>query len=398
MSRRSFLGALSLSPVVRPSGKTQPAQGGGGAGGPVAVARKKKRWVPLWCDRGGLINPSQPSDRKNVLAFVEKCAQHGVTHLIPWDGSRILVEAAREKQIEVQPYLAFNSHGGNRIGYAWSVHYSPTLGSTPVKKMLDRHRPIWSHPRTRLSLSDFAKEHPQFWARDREQSETLKPGQRLSLSLALPEVRAYEVERYLGLLGRSGGVGVQVEFVSVNQDEKGVDIYGYEAPMVRAFEDKQGRSPFTLPNDDTAWMQFRADYVTLALRKLRDRLNQENPGAVLTTTLIAREKEDYLKVFQDWPAWVDQRLVDEFYLWFRTTSDVKEVARYTRQAAEVIKGRCPLIAELSCYHVGSLQDPELLLEAARQAKANGADAVGIYRSHAVDQLDFWPILEQIGKM
>ena len=206
------------------------------------------------------------------------------------------------------------------------------------------------------------------------------------------------MERYLGLLKRSGGAGVQVEFVSVNQDEKGVDVYGYEEPMVRAFKDKQGRDPFSLPNDDIAWMQFRADYVTLALRELRERLNQESPGSVLTTTLIAREKEDYLKVFQDWPAWVDQRLVDEFHLWFRTTSDVGEIARHTRHTAQVINGRCPLIAELSCYHPGSLQDPKLLLEAARRAKANGADVVGIYRSHAVDQLNFWPILEQIGEM
>ena len=39
-----------------------------------------------------------------------------------------------------------------------------------------------------------------------------------------------------------------------------------------------------------------------------------------------------------------------------------------------------------------------MLEAARRAKANGADAVGIYRSHAVDQLDFWPIITQIANM
>jgi hypothetical protein len=39
-----------------------------------------------------------------------------------------------------------------------------------------------------------------------------------------------------------------------------------------------------------------------------------------------------------------------------------------------------------------------MLEAACRAKANGADAVGIYRSHAVEQLDFWPLVEQIEEM
>ena len=103
----------------------------------------------------------------------------------------------------------------------------------------------------------------------------------------------------------------------------------------------------------------------------------------------------YLKVFQDWPTWVDQGLVDELYLWFRATSDVREVELKTLQAAEIIRGRCPLIAELSCYHVGSFQDPRLLMEAARRARGSGADAVGIYRSHAVEQLGLWDTVERI---
>ena len=85
--------------------------------------------------------------------------------------------------------------------------------------------------------------------------------------------------------------------------------------------------------------------------------------------------------------------MDELYLWFRTTSDVNRVERYTSQLAELIQGRCPLIVELSCYHVGSFQDPKLMLEAARAALANGAESVGMY--HAVDQLNFWPLIEEI---
>ena len=92
---------------------------------------------------------------------------------------------------------------------------------------------------------------------------------------------------------------------------------------------------------------------------------------------------------------IAESLMDELYLWFRTTSDVKQVERYTSQLSELIRGRCPLIVELSCYHVGSFQDPKLMLEAARVALANGAESVGMYRGHAVDQLNFWPLIEEI---
>ena len=114
--------------------------------------------------------------------------------------------------------------------------------------------------------------------------------------------------------------------------------------------------------------------------------------------MIAADEDHYLKVLQDWRAWVDEGLVDELYLWFRTSSDLEALERQTTYAADVIKGRCPLIAELSCYHPGSFQEPALMVEAGRVARANGADAVGVYRSHAVDQLGFWPVLEELAKL
>ena len=39
-----------------------------------------------------------------------------------------------------------------------------------------------------------------------------------------------------------------------------------------------------------------------------------------------------------------------------------------------------------------------MLEAARRARANGADGVGIYRDHSLDQLDFWPVLKQMSEI
>jgi hypothetical protein len=39
-----------------------------------------------------------------------------------------------------------------------------------------------------------------------------------------------------------------------------------------------------------------------------------------------------------------------------------------------------------------------MVEGARIALDNGADGVGVYRSHGVDQLGLWPALEQMGKL
>jgi hypothetical protein len=361
--------------------------------------KTRKRRLPLWCDRGGLINPTQPGDEEKVRGFVEKCVGHGVTTLLPWNGTEILSRVAREHGLEVQPYLAFNNHGEKEVRYAWSLNFiGPAPGTPEGEEIIDHHRPIWSHRREELDLTDFARENPHFWCRDRQGDESLRPGQRLSLSLVHPEVRAWEIDAYLDLFRKSGGDGIQVEFVSVDQDDRGTAIYGYEEPMVAAFEREHGRSPLGLPNDAREWMQFRASYVTKTLRELHGRVKKERPQAVVSIALIARSADEYLKVMLDWPAWVREGLVDEFYLWFRTASDGAALEERVGHVAAEIGGRCPLVVELSCYHPGSYQEPKVMMDMARRAKASGADAVGIYRSHAVDQLGLWPVLEAIGNL
>ena len=393
VDRRTFLGgalALTAAAAANPASAAQP---------PTPTTARKKIGFPLWCDKGGLIDPTEPGAERKVRDFVRKCADHGVTRLFPWTGSRVLVDVAHEKNIQVDPYLAFNSHGRKTVRYTWSVNYvGPPIGTPEAKDILNHHRPIWAHRRYSAGVSEFAEQHPEWWALDRQLTKELDVGRKRVMSLAMPEVRAYENRQYLSLLEDTGGDGVQVEFISENKDANGVAIFGYEQPMVAAYQAKFGKNPFELANNEPSWVQFRADQVTTCLRELRQRLKDKFPKAILSVTVIDREREDYIKVGQDLPRWVEEGLIDEYYVWFRTTSDLGTVERHVKQAAEIIAGRSPLIAEISCYHPGSIQDPKLMVEAARRARASGADAVGIYRSHAVDQLDFWPVVEQIAHL
>jgi hypothetical protein len=392
LGRRTFLGsALSLAYAGAKTSSLQAA-----ASTPLPAHHLG---CPLWCDKGGLIEPTQPSREKEVRQFIQKCFDHGVTRLFPWTGSRVLVAAAHEKNIRVDPYLAFNSHGRKRRVYSWSLDYprSP-IESPQAKRLLDQHRPIWSHPSPDEELTDFAAQHPGWWALDRDHTRTLEMGGKRLMSLVVPEVRAHEIELYLALLDDTGGDGIQVEFVSLNEDANGITIFGYESPMVDAFRRASGKDPKTLSNQDPDWVQFRADQVTECMRELRQRLKRKDPNAVLSVAASNREQGDYIKVGQDWSRWVAEDLFDEYYLWFPNTSDLETIGRQVSQMAEIVAGRRPLVAEISCYHLGSIQDPKRLLQAARRAKANGADSVGLYRSHSVDQLDLWPVVSQIARL
>ena len=345
--------------------------------------------------------PGAPDYAAYLPGWVTKCADVGVSKIIGGDRTLALTEAAHEVGIKVDPYVNYNAfprYGSARVTYGWSLDFlRPPVIAPEAREILDKHRPIFDAPKVTTTMDDFARQHPQYRSLTRNRSYNLQPGDDLYLSLAFPEVRAHQTQIFLDTLAETQGDGIQVEFVLGNEDENGVVPYGYEDRTVAEFQMKHGQNPFDLPNDDPEWMQFRADYVTLFLAELRAAVKQVSPEAVFSTTIIAGEKDDYLKLLQDWPAWIEQGILDEFYIWFRTNSDLKALERQMHYAVEVAAGRVPVIAELSCYHPGSFQEPELMLTAGEVALANGAAGVGIYRSHAVEQLNFWHVLEELRK-
>ncbi len=402
LPRRVFLkGVLAAAPAAAacgsqespdPAGAEAPSSPGASGGPPSGVA--------LWGQDLGL-GELFVSDRgeTEVEAYVAKCADHGVSRVFAPGASPELVAAGREVGVEVHPYKAVASHGGMRMYPAWSANFMvPRFGTEAGRLTLDAHRPIWSHPQRIESLSDFLRENPEHRHRNRTLSDEMQPWERVFLSPGLPEGRAEEARVFAELLARSGGAGVQAEFVSINEDDAGVSADGYEDSIAGAFRDATGRDPFSIPNADPEWMAFRADRWTDMLRAIRDAVKAVRADAVFTVTVINRDPEGYRTRMQDWPTWVDEGLVDEMHLWFRSTTDIAVIERQTRHMVERVAGRVPVVAEFSCYHPGSLQTEGAMLDAARATRAAGVDGLGIYRSHAVEQLRFWPLLEAMTRM
>ncbi|MEM7125313.1 MAG: family 10 glycosylhydrolase [Chloroflexota bacterium] len=346
--------------------------------------------------------PESPDYAEHLPAWVQKCADVGIAKIIGGDQTLALTEAAHDVGIKVDPYVNYNSfprYGTARLRYGWSVDFMRVPVDDPTANdILKDHIPIYDNPQVSTSILPFAANHPEYRSLTRSRAYTLNPGEDVYLSPAFPEVRTHQVQNFLDTLAATQGDGIQVEFVLGNEDENGVVPYGYEDRVVAEFREKTGKDAFALSNDDPEWMQFRADYVTLFLSELRAAVKEASADAVFSTTMITGEPDDYLKLLHDWPAWIEQGLLDELYIWFRTDSDLTKLERQIRHTVEVANGRVPVIAELSAYHPGSFQDPELMLRAGQIVMENGADGVGIYRSHAVEQLNLWPVLEKLGKL
>ena len=372
--------------------------------------------LEIWCGAGGFHVQATEDQEKDIVAFVEKCSQHGVTRLFPamnrsdtfprfinfdgeaypepvytlkdfyakWHPLKALIKAAHDRDMEVHPYLNINNHGGQRP-FSESALNGNEFGA-PVKTWM-----------VTMDTTRFASENLEFWKLDRSGKNSFQLARNIRLSPAFEEVRAYEQSLLLEVVEEFGADGVQLEFALEPIDEDGVNVYGYEEPAVEAFKQEHGVNPLDIPNSDPDWIDFRCNYVTTFVRDLRARLGEISRPVALTTAIIANEPQNYLKTLQDWPRWVKEDLLDGVYLWFREFVDLDTIVPQTKHAAGVIDGRCPLIAELSCYHRGSLNTPQLLKDGARLAREGGADAVGVYRSDPIEALGLWETVSEIGE-
>ena len=348
--------------------------------------------LPLW----GIV------DRHSAGDIIAKASDAGVTRLIgPRDPE--VVQQAHAAGLAVHPYVAatpYPAHGARAITYTWSVNYLSFDPASPeARAKLDEHRPIFTGPVVgEPSIDAFAQEHSEYWSKTRDGGNTLDYSRRLCLSPHHAEVRQAEVDSWRSALEESGGTGVQVEYVDGAEDETQLLRCGYDDPIVAQFREQHGEDPFLIAADDSRWLQFRSRPVTGLLVEARAAIANHNENAVFSATLIAAEPDGYLRKGTDWAKWLDAGALDEIHIWFRTESDMKVIERQVQHAASVVAGRVPLVVELSCYHVGGLQRPEQLMNAARTCLDYGANAVGIYRHHAVDQLDLWSTLAAIGRL
>ena len=273
----------------------------------------------------------------------------------------------------------------------------------------------------------FAVEHPEFMskARDGRSWFDWDVGEPVLgydvgyLALAHPDVRAYARAELVAFARDFGADGVQVEFLPVLAAGESVWPLGYDEPALAGYRRRFGEDPRSRPADDPAWARLRAEYVTQFFRELRrdlDALGRPVEVAVATEGIWARPDEAY-KLGLDWPAWVEEGLVDALYPRFflndplyppsdpssETGSWVADVARIEREMAIVrgVVGKQFRVCATAIASNAPVDEPvpvlvERIVAAARAMVEAGSDGFGIYTDARVAGDDsLWIGLERI---
>ncbi len=239
------------------------------------------------------------------------------------------------------------------------------------------------------------------------------------LALAHPEVRAYARAELVAFVRDFGADGVQLEFLPVLAAGESVWPLGYDEPALAEYRRRFGVDPRSRPTDDPAWARLRADYVTQFFRELRrdlDALGRPVDVAAATEGIWARPDEAY-RLGLDWPAWVEEGLVDALYPRFflddplyppsdpssESGSWVSDITRIEREVAIVrgVVGHQFRVCATAIASNAPVDEPvpvlvERIVAAARAMVEAGSDGIGIYTDARVAGDDsFWTGLERI---
>lgn len=131
-----------------------------------------------------------------------------------------------------------------------------------------------------------------------------------------PEAARYLAEVIVDPLRHYELDGVHLDYIRYPEDDR----YGYNPTAVARFNRLSGREGVPADND-AAWSEFRRRQVTDLVRQVYLRAFEIRPQAKVTAALITRgngpandaefrTKDAYSRVYQNWPAWLEEGIVD----------------------------------------------------------------------------------------
>jgi len=320
-----------------------------------------------------------PTRREDILYFLDRCAGNGIdriyTSIVPGytrhpaypepggmpDAMEFLVDSAHSRGIQVHPYLA--------------VFMLPNA----VKP---------THP--------LALRAEEFTERTRDGSPAFYGGGDHSsgrvFSYGFSAVRRLIAETFESLAKSYPVDGVMLDYIRYPDrphDDNDTTLLGYAEPIVRAFHSNAGLDPVKIPNNDSTWVRYRADYVTQTIREVRQALPlREGKPLEISVCTGGNLMFDVHRLLRDWRSWVVQGVADTLCpMLYHKPEQVGRETRAIRQALEDATGYSLYSALCVKYEV--LPTAALFRQGYAEAMDAGADGVCIYRADGLENTGLW---------
>ncbi len=150
----------------------------------------------------------------------------------------------------------------------------------------------------RMFNSHFWRSHPEFRVRGKAGEDRTK------LSYAFPEVRAFRLSLVREAAERDIA-GINLDFL------RHPDFFGYDEPLVQAFQEQHGVDPRRISAADPRWLAMRAEIMTGFVREVRQVLDEAGASKGRRLGLSARvDWNEWLAWGCDIETWIKEELLD----------------------------------------------------------------------------------------
>ncbi|MBE6578789.1 MAG: hypothetical protein E7651_03160 [Ruminococcaceae bacterium] len=204
-------------------------------------------------------------------------------------------------------------------------------------------------------------------------------GDAFFLNPALPEVQAFLLETYRYILENYDIDGFQLDYIRYPNKADGEE-FGYDEYTLKLYKDEFGKDPKTFANgseDYTHWVQFRGDFVTDFVKKVKELIGEIRPDVYLGAAVAPNYANSLNSMCQDSVTWMKEGLIDIVFPMAYGTTD--GVIRYLEETVAAAGDKVLVIPGVSD------QGAEVLEEQILASREGGADGVAFFSWNVYDQ-------------
>ena len=150
-------------------------------------------------------------------------------------------------------------------------------------------------------------------------------------------------------------------------------VYGHTKINIQRFKETTGS--VTIRNQDPVWQQWKRDQVTGLLGTFVKKARELRPGIRVSVTGCMPYPRAYHEAFQDWPSWLDRKIVD-FATVMDYSPDPAQFERWILNVKSKIRDFSKMNIGIGAYRLGN--EPETFSKEFRVCETADAGACVVF--------------------